>query len=190
MPNLFSFLMTCGLWLLPDFIGFGLFTNRCGFSWIKLGHNNLKVFAIALGTHGLYSWFALQNQYDVKHLCRELHNDLVFLYILVYLLCCWEMNSGPHTHTRAALFHWALFLSWNSIVEVEIKFLNLHLISKPPAPHKFLCADAGLPFLGHCNLDFLESFFFPMTGRNYYSLWQETKSWQEPYNNYPIGFIF
>lgn len=29
-----------------------------------------------------------------------------------------------------------------------------------------------------------------MTDRNHYSLWQETRSWQEPYNNCPIGFIF
>lgn len=32
--------------------------------------------------------------------------------------------------------------------------------------------------------------FFYVTDRNHYSLWQETKSWQEPYNDCPFGFIF
>lgn len=121
------------------------------------------------------------------HLCRELDFALLLCLLVCLLLLRDELKAS---HTRQALHHRALLPAWNSFAEAEIRFLNLNLISRPPAPYKLLCADARFSFLGHHNLAFLEATLFLVTGRHHYSLWQETRSWQDPHNNCPIGFIF
>lgn len=60
----------------------------------------------------------------------------------------------------------------------------------PQLPTSCYVLMQGYRFLGHLNLAFLEAILFVVSGRHHYSLWQETKSWQEPYNNCPFGFIF
>lgn len=84
---------------------------------------------------------------------------MIYLYICLLVTVLGDELRISYTLDKRSTTE--VFPAWNSIVEVEIKFLNLNLISRPPDPSKFFCADAGLPFLGHCNLDFLDAILFP-----------------------------